>query len=109
MVITTVFDLLAVIGIVFAINLLPAFGPPTWALLVFARFRWHDIPPAALIAVGALAATAGRLILAVGTDVHGGRSGRHTPAATCRRVPDLPRSVAAVVLMIRIDWIKVID
>ncbi len=61
------------IGIVFAINLLPAFGPPTWAVLVFARFQWHDIPPAALIAGGALAATAGRLVLAAGTHKLRGR------------------------------------
>ncbi|HJS97413.1 MAG TPA: hypothetical protein VJ741_24300 [Solirubrobacteraceae bacterium] len=71
--ITTVLHLLAVIGIVFAINLLPAFGPPTWALLVFARFQWPDVPPAALIAAGALAATSGRLVLAVGTRKLSGR------------------------------------
>lgn len=64
------------IGIVFAVNLLPAFGPPTWAMLVFARLRWQDIPPAALIAGGALAATAGRLVLAVAT---GRLSGRLPP------------------------------
>jgi uncharacterized membrane protein YdjX (TVP38/TMEM64 family) len=71
--ITTLLHLLAVIGIVFAINLLPAFGPPTWALLVFARIQWPDIPPAALIAGGALAATSGRLVLALGTRRLGGR------------------------------------
>jgi hypothetical protein len=71
--ITTLLHLLAVIGIVFAINLLPAFGPPTWALLVFARIKWPDIPAAALIAAGALAATAGRLVLAVGTRKLAGR------------------------------------
>jgi hypothetical protein len=70
---TTVLHLLAVIGIVFAINLLPAFGPPTWAVLVFARFQWHDVPAAALIAGGALAATWGRLVLAVGTRKLSGR------------------------------------
>ena len=64
---TTVLHLLAVIGLVFAINLLPAFGPPTWAVLVFVRFQWQDVPPVALIAGGALAATAGRLLLALGT------------------------------------------
>ncbi len=64
---TTVLHLLAVIGVVFAINLLPAFGPPTWAVLVFARLHWQDVPAAALIAGGALAAIAGRMILAVGT------------------------------------------
>lgn len=70
---TTVLHLLAVMGIVFAINLMPVFGPPTWALLVFARIQWHDIPPAALIAGGVLAATAGRLVLAVGTRKLSGR------------------------------------
>ena len=54
-------------GVVFAVNLLPAFGPPTWAMLAFARFQWPDVPPAALIAGGALAATTGRLVLALGT------------------------------------------
>ena len=57
----------------FVINLLPAFGPPTWALLVFARFQWPDVPPAALIVGGALAATSGRLVLAVGTRKLSGR------------------------------------
>ena len=70
---TTVLHLLAAIGIVFAINLMPAFGPPTWAVLVFVRFEWQGIPPAVLIAGGALAATAGRLLLAVGTRELGGR------------------------------------
>jgi membrane protein YqaA with SNARE-associated domain len=70
---TTVLHLLAVIGVVFAINLLPAFGPPTWALLVFAHFHWQDVPTAALIAGGALAATSGRLVLAVGTRKLAGR------------------------------------
>lgn len=71
--VTTVLEWLAVIGIVFAINLLPAFGPPTWAVLVFAHFRWREIPVAALIAGGALAATAGRLALAVGARKFRGR------------------------------------
>lgn len=71
--ITTLLHLLAVIGIVFAVNLMPAFGPPTWALLVFARLQWPDIPPAALIAAGALAATSGRVVLALGTRRLGGR------------------------------------
>lgn len=74
--VTTVLHLLAVIGVVFAINLLPAFGPPTWAVLVFVRLRWPDIPPAALIPAGALAATVGRLVLAVGTRKLSGRLSR---------------------------------
>lgn len=77
---TTVLHLLAVIGVVFAINLLPAFGPPTWAVLVFVRLQWPDVPAAALIAGGALAATAGRLLLATGTRKLGGRLSRERRA-----------------------------
>ena len=70
---TTAVHLLMAMGLVLGNNLLPAFGPPTWTVLVFARFRWPDIPPAALIIGGALAATAGRLALAVGVRKLGGR------------------------------------
>jgi hypothetical protein len=56
--------LLVAIAIVFAVNLLPAFGPPTWAVLVFFRFRYGDIPVAGLIIGGAMAAAAGRFLLA---------------------------------------------
>ena len=35
---------LALFAIVFGINLLPAFGPPTWAILVFTRLHWHLNP-----------------------------------------------------------------
>jgi uncharacterized membrane protein YdjX (TVP38/TMEM64 family) len=44
---------------------MPAFGPPTWAVLVFFRFRYPEIPPAALVVGGAIAASAGRLVLAL--------------------------------------------
>jgi uncharacterized membrane protein YdjX (TVP38/TMEM64 family) len=56
-------DLLLLSGVVFAVNLLPAFGPPTWAVLVFFRLR-SDIPAVPLVLVGALAAACGRLVLA---------------------------------------------
>jgi len=51
--------------IVFGVNLLPAFGPPTWTLLVFARLNWH-LQPVALVVVGAVAAASGRYLLARG-------------------------------------------
>ena len=54
---------LAVTAIVFGINLLPAFGPPTWAVLVFTRLHWH-LNPVALVVLGAVAAMAGRYLLA---------------------------------------------
>jgi hypothetical protein len=44
---------------------MPAFGPPTWAVLVFFRFRYPEIPAPALIVGGAIAATPGRLVLAL--------------------------------------------
>jgi hypothetical protein len=51
---------------VFGVNLLPAFGPPTWAVLVFLRLN-GDLAPVPLVAVGALAAALGRLVLATGS------------------------------------------
>ena len=53
------------VAVVFAINLMPAFGPPTWAVLVFFRFRYPEVPAAGLIVGGAIAAAAGRLLLAL--------------------------------------------
>src|SRR5260370_38573533 len=44
---------------------MPAFGPPTWAVLVFFRFRYPEIPAPALIVAGALAAASGRFLLAL--------------------------------------------
>ena len=57
--------LLLIAAVVFGINLLPALGPPTWAVLVFFRFRYPDVPAAALILEGAVAATSGRVLLAL--------------------------------------------
>ena len=50
--------------LVFGVNLLPAFGPPTWSLLVYARLRWH-FDPVLLAVLGAFAASAGRWLLEV--------------------------------------------
>jgi membrane protein YqaA with SNARE-associated domain len=49
--------------LILGINLLPAFGPPTWAVLVFARLNWH-LNPVGLVLVGAVAAVLGRYVLA---------------------------------------------
>jgi membrane protein YqaA with SNARE-associated domain len=56
-------DWLLVVGSIFGINLLPAFGPPTWAALVFFRLN-SDLPAMPLVLLGALAAASGRLVLA---------------------------------------------
>ena len=58
-------DYLVVAGLVFGVNLLPAFGPPTWAVLVFLRLNL-DVAAVPLVIVGAVAAASGRLVLAHG-------------------------------------------
>jgi membrane protein YqaA with SNARE-associated domain len=50
--------------IVFGVNLIPAFGPPTWAVLVYVELN-HDLPTVGLVLVGAAAAASGRLVLAL--------------------------------------------
>lgn len=65
-------DLLVVAGVVVAINVLPAFAPPTWTVLVY--FRISDaLPIAPLVIVGAVSAAAGRYLLAVSFRAFGGR------------------------------------
>jgi membrane protein YqaA with SNARE-associated domain len=58
-------QLVLAIGVIFAINLLPAFGPPTWAVLVFFSLNF-DLPAVPLVLLGAAAAAAGRFLLASG-------------------------------------------
>src|SRR5690348_2056922 len=87
---TTVLHLLAAMGLVFVINLLPAFGPPTWAVLVFAHFHWRDIPTPALVVGGALTATAGRIVLALGTR----KVGRRLPADRRANLEALGRTLS---------------
>jgi uncharacterized membrane protein YdjX (TVP38/TMEM64 family) len=56
-------DWLLALGSIFGINLLPAFGPPTWAVLVFFRLN-SDLPAVPLVLLGAAAAACGRFVLA---------------------------------------------
>jgi hypothetical protein len=51
------------LAVIFAVNLLPAFGPPTWSVLVFFSLDF-DLPAVPLVLGGALAAASGRLLLA---------------------------------------------
>ena len=60
------FAFVAVALVVLGVNVLPAFGPPTWALLVLFHLHWH-LAPVPLIVVGALSAASGRLLLAAAT------------------------------------------
>lgn len=57
-------NLLWVFLVILGVNLLPAFGPPTWAILVFFKLNW-DLPAVALVATGLVAAVAGRVLLAL--------------------------------------------
>ncbi|HEX6153424.1 MAG TPA: hypothetical protein VFZ19_07885 [Solirubrobacterales bacterium] len=52
-------------GVIFAINLLPAFGPPTWSILVFFSLNF-ELPAVPLVLLGAAAAATGRFVLANG-------------------------------------------
>ena len=48
--------------VVLGVNLLPAFGPPTWSILVLYRLQTH-LNVVALVVIGALAAATGRFTL----------------------------------------------
>jgi uncharacterized membrane protein YdjX (TVP38/TMEM64 family) len=51
------------IAVITGANLLPAFAPPTWAILVFFTLRYH-MNPVGLVLLGVMSATFGRAILA---------------------------------------------
>ncbi len=65
-------ELLTLFAIVLGVNLLPAFGPPTWAVLVLYVLN-TDIHPGLLIPVAATAAASGRLLLALAFRLLGNR------------------------------------
>jgi hypothetical protein len=50
--------------LVFALNVIPAFAPPTWMVFSYLGFRNHGTNVALLALIGGLAATLGRLTLA---------------------------------------------
>jgi membrane protein YqaA with SNARE-associated domain len=65
-------DYLLLFAIVLGINLMPAFGPPTWSVLVLYALN-GELEVAPLILVAAFAAALGRLGLAHGFRLLGGR------------------------------------
>ena len=72
---------LLLFAIVFGVNLLPAFGPPTWSIIVIYGLNSH-LPIAVLVVVAALAAALGRFLLG-----HGFRRLRlHVPARMKRNL-----------------------
>ena len=51
-------------ALIFGLNLIPAFAPPTWMALALVGFQFHDTSALLLAGTGAVAATLGRLTLA---------------------------------------------
>lgn len=76
------------LAVVFAVNLLPAFGPPTWAILVFFSLDF-DLPAVPLVLGGALAAAGGRYLLANGAR-------RLRPRFSAARIARLDRAQEAL-------------
>ena len=60
----TVNDYLLLFAIVLGVNLMPAFGPPTWTILVLYSLNAPDLPTTAVVLTGATAAALGRYLLA---------------------------------------------
>jgi hypothetical protein len=56
--------LLVLFLVVFALNVIPAFAPPTWMTLSFIRLTIPSVHVVSLAVVGATAATFGRVVLA---------------------------------------------
>lgn len=81
-------ELAVAVGVVFTVNLLPAFGPPTWAVLVFFSLDF-DLPAVPLVIGGALAAATGRFVLA-------NASRRLRPRLSAARIDHLDRAQAAL-------------
>jgi hypothetical protein len=59
-------EYLLAVAVIFAVNLLPAFGPPTWSILVLLTLNF-DLAPAIIVPAGAVAAACGRYVLATAT------------------------------------------
>jgi membrane protein DedA with SNARE-associated domain len=56
--------LVVLFALIFGLNLIPAFAPPTWMALALVGFQFHDTSALLLAGIGAVAATLGRLTLA---------------------------------------------
>ena len=82
---------LVVIAGAVALNMVPAFMPPTWALLAWAHLN-HGLPILPLAAVGALSAGLGRTLLALGARAVGPRV---LPARWRENISTLSRELEA--------------
>lgn len=65
-------DLLVLFAIVLGVNLLPAFGPPTWSVIVLYGLNSH-LPWPVLVLTAAVAAALGRFLLAYAFRLLAGR------------------------------------
>ena len=70
-------EYLVLFAIVLGINLLPAFAPPTWSIIVLYGLN-SDLPLPAIVITGALAAATGRYFLARGFRAFGHRLSQKT-------------------------------
>lgn len=77
-------------GTVLGVNLLPALGPPTWLVIVAFRLN-SSLPLAPLVIIGALSATTGRCLLAIGTR----KAARWLPQERVRRLEDAGEAIRA--------------
>ncbi|MBI4898201.1 MAG: hypothetical protein HY827_07520 [Actinobacteria bacterium] len=59
---TGIADYLLLAAVVFGVNVMPAFAPPTWMALVFFNVT-YDMPPYLIVPLGAVCAASGRLVL----------------------------------------------
>ena len=67
--------------VVLGVNLLPAFGPPTWTIIALYGLNGH-LPVPAIVAVGACAASLGRFFLALAFKAFG----KYLPARWTRNL-----------------------
>lgn len=70
---------LILFAIVFAINLMPAFGPPTWSVIVLYGLN-SELPLGWMVLTAALASSSGRYLLAHGFRLFAGKLSAKTRA-----------------------------
>lgn len=83
-------DYLVLFLVVLGVNLMPAFGPPTWLVLVLFRLHEH-LAVLPLVLIGAVAATMGRVALALATR----EAARWLPRQRVERLRDAGQALAA--------------
>jgi hypothetical protein len=90
-------DWFVVWALAVALNSVPAFMPPTWIVLAYFHL-YHGLPVLPLAVVGALGATTGRAILALGSRAFGERFIPASWRANIEGLADVLQSHAALAL-----------